>query len=69
MTDALTEIAAAREQLARGAGADAYRALRGVFAAGPHPLSDTTIARSAISLLADLSRSFGATELADRLTA
>lgn len=69
MTDALAKIAAARDQLARGAGADAYRALRGVFAAGPHPLSDTAIARSAISLLADLSRSFGATELADRLAA
>jgi hypothetical protein len=68
MADPSTTLAEVRTLLASGNGDDAYRALRSAFAAGPNPLEDTTVARDAIALLAELSRGFGAHELADELT-
>lgn len=66
-TDARAAIQSARELHHSGGSQDAYRSLSVLFGRGPLPVEDVDLFIEALSLLADLSRAFGASQLEVKL--
>ncbi|MCA9606757.1 MAG: hypothetical protein KC619_14225 [Myxococcales bacterium] len=58
-------LAQSRDALASGDPQGAYRTLSSLFAASPDPLEDAGALKEALGLLAEMSRAFGAADLAE----